>query len=234
MRTLVQDVMTTDVAAVNENASFHTVAELLINRGVSGVPVLDDDNRVLGVVSEADLLAKQEFKERYYGDGYTPPLRARIRHTVGSEGSGFYKALGETAGALMTSPAHTTNPDVAVVLAARQMDKHGVKRLPVVDAEGRLVGIVSRRDLIKVFLRTDTDIERQVREALQAAPGEVTDLGVTVADAVVTLTGKFDKHSHAIAAVRMTERIDSVVAVHDELTWKHDDLVKLPVAWGGA
>ncbi|MDP4510498.1 CBS domain-containing protein [Nonomuraea turcica] len=234
MRMTVENVMTTDVAAVNQKASFHTVADLLINRGVSGVPVLDDDNRVVGVVSEADLLAKQEYKERHRGDYYRPSLGARIRHTVGSEGSGFYKSLGETAGALMTSPAHTTTPDAPVVVAARQMDKYGVKRLPVVDMGGRLVGIVSRRDLIKVFLRADTDIEHQVREAIQAVPGEVTALGITVADAVVTLSGTYDDHSHAIAAVRMAERIDSVVAVHDELTWKHDDIVELPVVWGGA
>ncbi|MGW7484731.1 CBS domain-containing protein [Nonomuraea muscovyensis] len=227
MRATVQDVMTTDVAAVNQNDSFHTVADLLISRGVSGVPVLDDDNRVKGVVSEADLLAKEEFKERYYGDGYMPPLRARIRRTVGSEGSGFHKALGESAGALMTSPAHTTTADASVVLAARLMDKYGVKRLPVVDDSGRLVGIVSRRDLIKVFLRRDSDIERQIHEVI---PGE---LGVSVSEGVVTLSGTVDQHSHAIKAVRLAENIDGVVAVHDDLNWKNDDIVQLPV-WGGA
>ncbi|MGW4963698.1 CBS domain-containing protein [Nonomuraea sp. NPDC004186] len=230
MRTTVENVMTTDVAAVNQSASFHAVAELLISKAVSGVPVLDDDNRVVGVVSEADLLAKQEFKERYYGDGYRPPLRARLRHTVGSEGSGFYKALGETAGELMTAPAHTTTPDASVVLAARQLDKYGVKRLPVVDTGGRLVGIVSRRDLIKVFLRDDADIAAQVRETLH---GDTLGVEVTVADAVVTLSGALVEHSQAVKAVRLTENIDGVVAVHDNLSWKNDDLVNYPV-WGGA
>ncbi|SPL98859.1 Inosine-5'-monophosphate dehydrogenase [[Actinomadura] parvosata subsp. kistnae] len=84
MPSIVADVMTTDVTAVNQNASFHIVAELLIDKGVSGVPVLDDDNHVVGVVSEADLLAKEEFKEHYYGDDYRPPLRARVRRTAGS------------------------------------------------------------------------------------------------------------------------------------------------------
>ncbi|SEH04008.1 BON domain-containing protein [Nonomuraea solani] len=227
MRTLVENVMTTDVAAVNQNASFHTVAELLISRGVSGLPVLDDDNHVLGVVSEADLLAKEEFKERYYGDDYRPPLRARIRHTAGSEGSGYRKSLGETAGALMTSPAHTTAPDAAIVTAARLMDRHGVKRLPVVDADGRLVGIVSRRDLIKVFLRLDKDIEQQVRDALHGKAE------VTVTDAVVTLTGTYAERSQAVTAIRLAENIDGVVAVHDTLDWKHDDIADLPI-WGGA
>ncbi|HUR09144.1 MAG TPA: CBS domain-containing protein [Nonomuraea sp.] len=125
MTMTVADVMTTDVAAVNHKASFHTVAELLISKAVSGVPVLDDDDHVLGVVSEADLPAKEEFKERYYGEAYRPPLRARIRHTMGSEGTGSVKAPGE----LMTSPAHVTTPDSPIELAARLMDRHGVKRL---------------------------------------------------------------------------------------------------------
>ncbi|GAA3210351.1 BON domain-containing protein [Nonomuraea helvata] len=85
-----------------------------------------------------------------------------------------------------------------------------------------------------MFLRPATDIERQVREAVQAVPGDVTDLRITVADAVVTLSGRYDERSHAIVVVRMIERIDSVVAVHDELKWKHDDIADLPVVWGGA
>ncbi|MFC7040641.1 CBS domain-containing protein, partial [Nonomuraea rubra] len=167
------------------------------------------------------------FKERYYGDGYRPPLRARIRHTAGSEGSGYRKSLGETAGALMTSPAHVTTPDAAIVTAARLMDRHGVKRLPVVDPDGRLAGIVSRRDLIKVFLRRDQDIEQEVREALHGRAD------VTVTDAVVTLTGTYAERSHAVTAVRLAENIDGVVAVRDELAWKHDDIADLPM-WGGA
>ncbi|HEX4812545.1 MAG TPA: BON domain-containing protein, partial [Nonomuraea sp.] len=122
------------------------------------------------------------------------------------------------------------NPDVAVVLAARQMDKHGVKRLPVVDAEGRLVGIVSRRDLIKVFLRTDTDIDRQVRDTIHS---DVLAIEVTVADGVVTLNGTLPEHSQAITAVRLAESLDGVVAVHDNLAWKHDDIANMPM-WGGA
>jgi len=230
MRTTVENVMTTGVAAIGQKATFHTVAELLISRGVSGVPVLDDDNRVIGVVSEADLLAKEEFKERYYGDDYRPPLRARIRHSAGSEGSGYRKSLGETAGALMTSPAHVTTPDTPVVAAARLMDRHGVKRLPVVDSGGRLIGIVSRRDLIKVFLRQDTDIERYVRDTVRA---DAHQLNVSVTDGVVTLSGTLPYRSQAVTAARLAENVDGVVAVHDELTWKNDNITDLPM-WGGA
>ncbi|MEU7746048.1 CBS domain-containing protein [Nonomuraea sp. NPDC049158] len=235
MRTTVADVMTTDVTAVNHKASFHTVADLLISKAVSGVPVLDDDNHVLGVVSEADLLAKEEFKELYYDDAYRPPLRARIRHTMGSEGTGSYKALGETAGELMTAPAHVTTPDSPVVAAARLMDRHGVKRLPVVDADGELVGIVSRRDLLKVFLRADEAIRTLVLTGIPTSAmwTDPKGLDVKVTEGVVTLNGIVSRHTEAIAAIRMAESIDGVVAVHDELTWKHDDVIEVPM-WGGA
>ncbi|MFI9846864.1 CBS domain-containing protein [Nonomuraea sp. NPDC051941] len=230
MRMTVEDVMTTKVISVTTATPFKDIAQALITGGISAVPVLDDDEHVIGMVSEADLLRKEEFREEFYREGFRPPLRARLRHTVGSEGSGFYKALGETAGELMTAPAHTTTPDASVVLAARQMDKYGVKRLPVVDTGGRLVGIVSRRDLIKIFLRDDADIATQVRETLHS---DTLGVEVTVADAVVTLSGTLVEHSQAVKAVRLTENNDGVVAVHDKLSWKNDDIVNYPV-WGGA
>lgn len=230
MTTLVENVMTTDVASVNRDASFHAVAELLISRGVSGAPVVDDDNCVVGVVSEDDLLAKQEFKQRYYGDDYRPPLRARIRHSTRAGGGGYRKSLGETAGELMTSPARVTTPDTPVVSAARLMDRYGVKRLPVVDQDGRLVGIVSRHDLVKVFLRPDEDIERQIRLILRA---DTHDLDVTVDEGVVTLAGTLPERSRAAVAVRLAENVDGVVSVRDDLSWKHDDIGDIPI-WGGA
>ncbi|MEV1243410.1 CBS domain-containing protein [Nonomuraea sp. NPDC050022] len=235
MRMTVQDVMTTDVAAVNHQASFHTVADLLISKAVSGMPVLDDDDHVLGVISEADLLAKEEFKELYYDDAYRPPLRARIRHVMGSEGTRSYKALGETAGELMTAPAHVTTPDSPIVLAARLMDTHGVKRLPVIDADGRLVGIVSRRDLLKAFVRADEEIRELVLAGIPTSTmwTDPKGLDVKVTEGVVTLNGIVSRHTEAISAVRMAESIDGVVAVHDELIWKHDDVLEVPM-WGGA
>ncbi|MEV6158660.1 CBS domain-containing protein, partial [Nonomuraea sp. NPDC052129] len=164
-----------------------------------------------------------------------PPLRARIRHVMGSEGTGSYKALGETAGELMTAPAHVTTPDSPIVLAARLMDTHGVKRLPVIDADGKLVGIVSRRDLLKVFLRTDEEIRELVLAGIPTSTmwTDPKGLDVKVAEGVVTLTGVVSRHTESIAAVRMAESIDGVVAVHDELTWKHDDVLEVPM-WGGA
>ncbi|MGW4472756.1 CBS domain-containing protein [Nonomuraea sp. NPDC004354] len=229
MRATVQDVMTTGVAAVEADAPFHVIAELLIARGVSGVPVVDDTGHVLGVVSEADLLCKQEFKERYYGDVYRPPLRARLRHRTGTP----RKATGETARELMTSPAVVTTPGSSVVSAARLMDARGVKRLPVVDADGRLVGVVSRRDLLKVFVRRDEDIRAEVVRALGARTAARVD--VVVEQGVVTMTGTTGTLSEALLAVRDAENVEGVVAVHDQVTWGRDDVgaADLPT-WDGA
>ncbi|MEV5408751.1 CBS domain-containing protein [Thermopolyspora sp. NPDC052614] len=237
MRTTVKDVMTTQVVAVQGNATFHEVARLIIDRGVSGMPVLDEDGKVVGVVSEADLLHKEEFKERYYREGYRPALSARLRHHLGSEGDTRRKAAATTAAELMTSPPYVTTPDSPVVLAARIMDRHGVKRLPVVDAEGRLAGIVSRRDLIRVFVRSDEDLQARVREdVLKRALGLTTNLvEIGVTEGVVTLVGEVPRRSEAIAAGRLTENLDGVVAVVNELRYVEDDTVaeSLPV-WGGA
>ncbi|MDF2705620.1 MAG: hypothetical protein K0R62_1272 [Nonomuraea muscovyensis] len=235
MSMTIRDVMTTDVTAVEQDASFHAVAQLLIDKGVSGLPVVDSDGHVKGVVSEADLLAKEEFRARFRGDDYRPSLRARIRHSMSSEGSGHRKAMGETAGELMTHPAYVTTPDSPVVLAARLMDRHGIKRLPVVDAGGRLVGIVSRRDLLKVFVRADEDITGELVGSipLTAPWTDPASLDVTVADGVVTLAGTVTRHSEAITLARVARGVDGVVTVRDTLTWKHDDVVDVPV-WGGA
>ncbi|MEV4061079.1 CBS domain-containing protein [Nonomuraea dietziae] len=232
MRTQVRDVMTTEVVAAQESAPFHVVAELLIRYAVSGAPVVDENSRVVGVISEADLLRKEEFKQRYYGDDYWPPLRARLRHAAGSEHGGYRKSLGQNAGDLMTAPALVTTPEASVVTAARLMDKHGIKRLPVVDAEGRLVGIVSRRDLLKVFVRDDEAIRTEVIHGLPLHT--VSKIEVGVEEGVVTLSGQTDKSSEALFAARHAENVDGVVDVRDELTWKEVDTATIPPVWGGA
>lgn len=225
MRTKVQDVMTTDVASVHADTPFKDIAEVLIARAVSAVPVVDGDGRVLGVVSEADLLRKEEFREQYYHEGYRPPLRARLRARLGQQGGARTKAAGETAADLMTSPAVTATPDTTTVAAARLMDEHGVKRLPVVDSDGRLRGVVSRHDLLKTFVRPDGEIEREVRTEVlgRSLWADTSKVGVHVHQGVVTLTGRIDRHSDARIAVRMTRRVSGVVDVVDELRWDEDD-----------
>lgn len=225
MRTKVQDVMTTDVASVHADTPFKDIAEVLIARAVSAVPVVDGDGRVLGVVSEADLLRKEEFREQYYHEGYRPPLRARLRARLGQQGGVRTKAAGETAADLMTSPAVTATPDTTTVAAARLMDEHGVKRLPVVDSDGRLRGVVSRHDLLKTFVRPDGEIEREVRTEVlgRSLWADTSKVGVHVHQGVVTLTGRMDRHSDARIAVRLTRRVSGVVDVVDELRWDEDD-----------
>jgi CBS domain-containing protein len=140
------DVMTTTVVAVRERATYKEIADALAEFGVGAVPVLDEDDRVVGLVSEADVLPKVEFA----GDEPRPPLFARLRRRRARA-----KPAGDTAGALMTSPAITIGPDSSIMDAARLMEDARVKRLPVVGDEGRLAGIVTRRDLLRAFLRLD-------------------------------------------------------------------------------
>ncbi|GII95510.1 CBS domain-containing protein [Sinosporangium siamense] len=231
MRTKVEHVMTRDVVHVSRGTLFKDVAETLIEHGISSVPVLDGEGRVVGVISEADLMRKAEFKQQYYGDDYRPALRARFRHLVDHEGGTHTKSRGETAGDLMTTPAVVTTQDISVVSAARVMDKHGVKRLPVINADGRLIGIVSRRDLIKVFLRDDESIKADVIRELP--PRAVAEIDVAVEDGVVTLAGETETSSEAIFAVRQAQNVDGVVALRDTLTYRVDDLAENIRLWGG-
>jgi CBS domain-containing protein len=232
MRVKVKDVMTPDVASVHAGTSFKDVAELLMARGVSAVPVVDDADHVVGVVSELDLLHKEEFKDQYYREGYQPPLRARLRRRFSEERTtAERKAHGDTAGDLMTSPAVTVTPDTSVVAAVREMEGHGVKRLPVVDERGRLQGIVSRHDLLKVFVRTDADLAREIREDIldRQIWVETSGVAVDVAHGVVTLSGRIARRSEAQIAARMVQRVNGVVDVVDKLTWDEDD----SPTWGG-
>ncbi|NJP88727.1 CBS domain-containing protein [Nonomuraea sp. FMUSA5-5] len=223
MRMTVADVMTEKVVTVTAATPFKEIAETLISGGISAVPVTDDDRHVLGVVSEADLLRKEEFREQFYREGYQPPLRARMRHPKGRQ-----KAAGDTAAELMTSPAVCVSPEASAVEAARLMDTHDVKRLAVVDYNGRLVGIVSRRDLVKLFLRADEDIAVEVREDILVRNLWVDTSGVEVEvhQGVVTLSGWMERRSEAGIAARMTHRVNGVVDVVDKLAWKQDDSLR--------
>jgi CBS domain-containing protein len=210
------DVMTTDVASVGENATYHEVVEVLADRGVSAVPVVDVAGCVVGVVSEADLLYKIELSGQP-GNGY---LFEGARQHAARE-----KAMAATARDLMNLPVVTTTARTSIVEGARLMDSVGVKRLPVVDELGRLVGIVSRRDLLKVFLQPDSTIAERVSAdvlagVVHAGPPEVT---VEVHQGVVTLKGVVEHRSMIPVAVGLSAAVDGVVDVVNHLTYRHDD-----------
>ncbi|WP_282693799.1 CBS domain-containing protein [Streptomyces sp. CC208A] len=187
----VAGLMTDDVVTALPDTSFREAAKLLAVHDISGLPVVDEDDHVVGVVSESDLLAR----------------RAPTVHGV------------------MTSPAVTVYAEEAAADAARLMVRRGVERLPVVDEEERLVGIVTRRDLLRVFLRPDPEIRRRVREEILAdamdLPQDAVD--VHVLDGVVTLAGRLRLRSQAVMLLRLTERVEGVVAVVDELSAREDD-----------
>ncbi|MBX6381892.1 MAG: CBS domain-containing protein [Microbispora sp.] len=227
MHMKVRDVMTCEVASVNGSTPIKDVAEVLITHGVSAAPVVDGEGHVVGVVSEADLLRKEEFREQFYREGYRPPLRVRLREVMGRGTAKIReRARGVTAAEVMSAPAVTTRPYTSVVSAAREMTRHGVKRLPVVDDEGLLVGIVSRHDLLKVLARADADIAREIREEIIAGClwADLSRVEVAVSEGVVTLTGAVERRSQARVLTRMIERTNGVIGVVDRLEWKEDDV----------
>ncbi|WP_431933167.1 CBS domain-containing protein [Nonomuraea jabiensis] len=216
----VENVMTSKVVSVTATTPFKELAETLVSNDVSAVPVLDDDNHVIGVVSEADLLCKEEFREQFYGEGYRPPLRTRLRHPKSR-----MKARGDTAANLMTSPAITVPLEAPAVVAARLMEAHDVKRLPVIDYNGRLQGIISRCDLVKLFLRGDEEIAAEVRDDILGRTLWFDTSGVTVSvnEGVVTLSGRIERRAEAAITVRVVGNVNGIVSVADELAWKIDD-----------
>lgn len=211
----VDDVMTTAVVTVSAATPYREVVDLLVERCFSAVPVVDEHLRVTGVVSEADLLRKIEFA------GEEEPRLFEGRRRRSARG----KAAARTAADLMSAPAVTVPAGTSVAAAARLMDDESVKRLPVVDGVGRLVGIVSRGDLLKVHLRPDDDIASDVASGVVRPYLSETGESVRVAveSGVVTLTGRVDRWSKTEYADRLIRQIPGVVAVVDELEFTYDD-----------
>jgi CBS domain-containing protein len=219
-RWTVKDVMTTNVVSVTEQTPYKEIVESLAQNAVSAVPVVDDGTRVLGVVSEADLLHKMEFT------GLEPHMHLferKQRRTARA------KASGDVARNLMSSPAVVVSSSAPISAVAKTMDEEKVKRLPVVDEEGRLVGIVSRADLLRVYLRDDAAIQDEIREevvrrTLWIDPDTIT---ATVERGVVTLAGTADRRSTAQIAARLCESVAGVVEVVDQMTYAYDDTADL-------
>jgi CBS domain-containing protein len=209
----VRDVMTTEVVTVDRITPYKEIARLLAEHKISAVPVLTMGRHVAGVVSEADLLAAEDQQARKARMG-------RAGHLPWSRGRGG-RHRGLTAEQLMTAPAVTIHPDAPIPRAASLMHAHHVKRLPVVDPEGKLLGVVSRRDLLTVFLRPDAQIAAEVRELLaEILLADPAGVSVGVHEGVVVLTGQpaeADRHDLIPVAVRLIWDIDGVVDVVEKL-----------------
>ncbi len=218
----VSDLMTHSVVTVRRDASFKEIVELLAEHDITAVPVTDDDDRPLGVVSEADLMSSEARQ---------PDLSGRVdvlgRHAErsGRKAEEPGTASRVDAGTLMTSPAVVAHPEWSVVEAARAMDDRKVKRLPVVDEAEKLVGLISRADLLRVFLRRDRAIREEIaadilRETLHMAPDDVTP---HVVDGRVALSGTVERRSMIPLLVRLCRSVDGVVDVSQRLSFRQDD-----------
>ena len=211
MSTFVKDAMTTQVIWVEQDTPYAAIAAALREYRVSAFPVLDQAGQVIGVVSESDLLAKLAL-----GGGEDQTAITGILHQHQME-----KARAVTAADLMTSPAATVAPDETLEQAARLMYQRKVKRLPVVDADNRLAGIVSRADVLAFYDRPDVETGEEIRNDI-AVCESLADAGrfnVTVTDGVVTLTGRPRTRQQGHDIARRARHVQGVVAVRDRLDY---------------
>ncbi|HEX6139295.1 MAG TPA: CBS domain-containing protein [Candidatus Limnocylindria bacterium] len=215
----VRDVMTSEVLTVNPETPMKEVARLLAEHGVSGVPVVDDDGAVLGIISEADFVLRESglgserptILDEVFGDAGAVRAESARMHAV-------------TAGAAMSSPAITIGADRSIREAAVAMARNAVNRLPVVD-KNRMVGIVSRADLVGAFLVSDEQLRTTInddilRDTFWMEPDEVQ---VSVDEGVVRLSGTVDRRSTAMILARIVGQVEGVLGVRSELRWDLDD-----------
>jgi CBS domain-containing protein len=207
----IEEIMNGDVLTVPPDTPLRKVAALLVAHGFSGLPVCDASGVVVGVVSEADIVLKER--------GRTEPAGVLARMIDPSHAAEDKKALARTAGEAMTSPPITIAKYRSVAEAARLMVEHDVNRLPVLNAVGDLVGIVSRADLVRAFARPDEEIAREIRESVlrRAMWLEPWTIDIAVKDGEVVLSGIVDRQVDAETVVSLTERIPGVVSVTSDL-----------------
>jgi CBS domain-containing protein len=202
--------MTRDVITVTPQSPYREIVDRLVADKVSAVPVVEPYGRVGGVVSEADLLHKVE------AVGEARDRRVVLRMPRHSNA----KSQGVTAAELMTAPPVTVWPATSVVAAARRLEAKKVKRMPVVDDDGCLVGIVSRRDLLRMHTRPDRDVRDDIVDGVLVRTLWIDPLSVEVdvVDGVATVTGKLESRSLARLLVELAGEVAGVVEVVDRLT----------------
>ncbi|MFG1912337.1 CBS domain-containing protein [Kribbella sp. NPDC048928] len=213
----VSDVMTRDVITVTGDTPYKEVVSLLATHHISAVPVVNRFGGIGGVVSETDLIRKEEFRRR------RPPRLAR--RTVRT------RAAAVSAGDAMSHPAITIPQTATIPEAARLMATRGITRLVVTtDDNDALAGIVTRSDLLRAFLEPDDRILQRIRRdvVVHALWDDPFAIEIEVHDGVVTLSGEVDNRSTADVAGKLTQEVDGVVAVDNRLTWVYDDIAATP------
>lgn len=216
----VVDVMTTEVEKARPDWSLKQAAKAMIDHGVSGLPVVEEDGTVVGIITEADFIEAEA--GRVAG-------RRRLFDTVFGEKK---TRVPSTVGAVMTRSPLVVDRNTMLSEAARLMTDRNVKRLPVVDPDGRLEGIVSRADILLAFARDDdaiaTDVERGVIRRILML--DSPDVSVRVADGVVTLTGEVPTRTDARLLEELVGRLDGVIRCDSDLSWSFDDVAAGPVS----
>jgi CBS domain-containing protein len=211
----VSDLMSTDVVTTTPSTPLREVARLLLEHEISGLPVCDEAGEIVGVVSEGDILFKEqgrlETRDGVLGWLLDLPSEAELE-----------KTRARTAGEAMTSPASTIPPFASVSAAARRMTEDAVKRLPVVTLDGRLVGIVTRTDLLRAFVRPDHVIASEIRDdvlrrALWLSPGVIE---VDVRDGEVELAGELDTRAEVDVLEKLVAKVPGVVTVRSLVTFR--------------
>ncbi|MFE2643839.1 CBS domain-containing protein [Streptomyces nigra] len=216
----VAELMTRGVVKARRDLPFKEIVRLLAEHDVTAVPVVDDQDRPVGVVSEADLLRKT-------ADQADPSGRTPVPHLEAWERA---KAEGARADQLMSAPAVCARPEWNAVEAARAMEVHHVKRLPVVDETDRLLGILSRSDLLRLFLRRDDAIRDEITgDVLRATMGlTFSEVSVDVREGQVSLRGSVEYRSQVPIIERLCRSVDGVVSVDEDIAYRTDDAAGSP------
>lgn len=222
----VRDVMTRPVRTVGPDTPLKEVARLLVDGGISGVPVVDATDKVLGVISEADFLVKEQGSRAIHHR----PL-ARLLGETSETKAQIDKLEARTAGEAMTTPPVTIAASAAIADAAAVMTRRGINRLPVIDG-GRLVGIVTRADLVRAYLRTDEELARTIREdvllrILWLDPAAFT---VDVRNGEATVTGSVERRSTAAIVEETIKLVPGIVDATVDVSWTVDDRELVPAS----
>jgi len=213
----IKELMSNNPVAVGPETPLRDVAIILTENGFSGLPVIGERLEVLGVVSEADILVKEQ--------GPADRRGGVLGWLLADEVPDAAKLAARTAGEAMTSPAITVRPDAHVSYAARLMTENGIKRLPVVDSHGTLAGIVTRADLVRAFARPDHEIEREIREEViqRILWIEAPSVVVRVERGEARLSGRLERRSDAELLEQFAARVPGVVSMRSTLRWRWDD-----------